>query len=355
MNRLIFTSLILILINSGFLHAEVKKIKHKHAKDDVHKCVECHDMGKGRKYFHKPVQAGLCTNCHSLYNNNEKLLMAKNSPKLCTMCHTGKEKIIQENKNVHPAIKINCTGCHDPHSGDRQFRLKHDKRKDLCLSCHTEKKEWISKVKNKHGAIYLEDGGCFACHDPHGTTRPKMLRVDSTKELCLSCHNKPLKRDEDGVMLMNMAKHLKENEKWHGPIVAGECTGCHNPHGSNNRRMLKGPYPTTPTAKFKPESYVCFICHDSEKITEASTTTFTNFRKDKKNLHTVHVKTSSIVCGTCHDFHGVKDPIPLLKDKTNYGAAQFRLRYKKAADGGSCNPICHEKREYKRGSVEPKP
>ena len=241
MNRLIFTSLILILINSSFLHAEVKKMKHKHVKDDVQKCINCHDMGKGRKYFHMPVRINSCSTCHNIFSRKDKLLRIKNSPELCIICHAGKRAIIRQDKNVHPSVKQACTGCHDPHSGDRRFRLKHDKRKDLCLSCHTEKKEWISTVKNQHGAIFLEDGGCFYCHDPHGTTRPKMLRVDTTKELCLSCHNKPIKRQEDGVMLPNMAKHLEENAKWHGPIIAGECIGCHNPHGSNKRRMLKGP------------------------------------------------------------------------------------------------------------------
>ena len=130
-------------------------------------------------------------------------------------------------------------------------------------------------------------------------------------------------------------------------IIAGECTGCHNPHGSNNPRMLKGKYPDKSTTKFTPESYFCFNCHDSKKITEQFTTMFTKFRKNKKNLHTVHVQASSIVCGTCHEFHAVKDPIPLLKEKTHFGSAKFNLKYIKTSDGGSCNPICHQKRESK--------
>lgn len=340
--------IIFLIISSACLNANTNNI-HKHADGDINKCTECHDMKKNKKYFHLPVKAGSCKNCHSFYNNNKKLLMAENTPKLCTMCHSAKEQLIQENKNVHPAIKINCTGCHDPHSGDRQYRLKADKRVDLCLTCHTEKKEWIKNVKNKHGAIDLKNGGCFGCHDPHGTTRPKMLRADSTKELCLSCHNKALKRDEDGMMLLNMDEHLKNNDKWHGPIIAGDCTGCHNPHGSDNLRMLRGKYPEKSIEKFKSESYVCFNCHDSEKITQKFTTTFTNFRNKNKNLHTIHVKNSSIVCGTCHEFHAVKEDIPLLKQKTNFGRAKFNLKYIKLDDGGSCSPICHQKREYRRG------
>ncbi len=361
----ILITLILIFLNSSYLQAQImqkapeykpgteKKI-HQHSKEDSHKCVKCHDVAEGKKYVHMPARIGSCTTCHNIFNKDKNLLRVEDNPGMCVMCHPSKRLLLVKDEHVHPSVKQACTGCHDPHAGDIKFRLKHDKRKDLCMSCHIEKKEWANNVKNKHGAIFMEDGGCFACHDPHGTSRPKMLRVDTTKELCLSCHNKPLKREEDGVMLPDMKKHLEENTKWHGPIVAGECTGCHNPHGSDNSRMLKGPYPSKSTAKFKPESYVCFNCHQSEKISKKSTVEFTNFRKNKKNLHFIHVKRSSIVCGTCHEFHGVKEDIPLLKGKTNFGTAKFNLRFIKAEDGGSCNPICHEKRDYKRGEFEPK-
>ncbi|QOY55812.1 hypothetical protein HUE87_06195 [Candidatus Sulfurimonas marisnigri] len=347
---------IVILMACNYLQAENKQAQsiqnvYKHSKEELkNKCDTCHDMREGNKYFHMPVKIGTCTACHNVNTDTKDLLRIKESPEMCILCHSAKRATYYKDKYQHPAIKQKgCTGCHDPHSGERKFRLKHDKRKDLCLSCHTEKKEWISSVKNKHGAIFLEDGGCFFCHDPHGTNRPKMLKAPTSKDLCLSCHNKPLKRDEDGKMLLNMKEHLDNNSKWHGPIITGNCVGCHNPHGSNNHRMLKGPYPSKSIAKFKPESYFCFICHDSEKITQASTTTFTNFRRNDKNLHTIHVKKSSIVCGTCHEFHAVKKQIPLLKEKTTFAGTKFSLNYIKNIDGGSCNPICHNKREYKRG------
>jgi len=343
-----------LFFSSACLQAQIKTNTYEHSKEDANNCVECHDMGKNKKFFHIPVKMGSCNNCHSFYNNNDKLLRMENGPNLCVFCHTSKEVLLQEDKNVHPPVKQSCTGCHDPHSGDIQYRLKADKRKDLCLGCHTEKVQWIKNSKNKHGAIDLADGGCFGCHDPHGTSRPNMLRVDSTKELCLSCHNETLKRDEDGKTLLNMAEHLKNNDKWHGPIIAGDCTSCHNPHGSNNPRMLRGKYPEKSTTKFKEEKYLCFSCHDSEKITQKFTTTFTKFRDKNKNLHTLHVQKSSIACGTCHDFHAVKDDIPLIKQKTNFGRAKFNLKYLKTPDGGSCNPICHQKKEYKRGDT-PKP
>jgi len=341
---------IIIFLNWHYLEAQEKHKIHKHTKKEANqKCSTCHDMRKGRKHFHMPVKIGSCSTCHNTNVTSKNLLRIKNGPELCILCHSSKRVTVKQDKYAHPAILRNCTGCHDPHSGDRRYRLKHDKKRDLCLSCHTEKKEWIKNAKNKHGAIDLPTGGCIACHDPHGTNRPKMLKAKTTKELCLSCHNKALKRDEDGKMLLNMQKHLADNTKWHGPIVAGNCVGCHNPHGSSNHRMLKGPYPSKSIAKFKPESYFCFLCHKPEKITKDYTRTDTNFRKNDKNLHAIHVKYSSIVCGTCHEFHAVKDPIPLLKNKTSFAGTKFPLHYEKKPDGGSCNPICHNKREYKRG------
>lgn len=355
MNRSVITIFTLILLSCFSLHAQ-NKPPYQHTKKEANeKCANCHDMREGNEFFHTPVKIGSCSSCHNIFNKTQNLLRIEVSPPLCTLCHGGKRRLLELDQNVHPPVKQDCTLCHDPHAGSRKFRLKDDRRRDLCLGCHSEKKEWINKVKNRHGAINLEDGGCIACHDPHSTTRPKMLKADNVRELCLSCHNKPLKRDEDGKMLLDMAKHLKENEKWHGPIVAGDCAGCHNPHGSDNHRMLKGPYPVKKsTVPFKPEAYFCFNCHETGKITEKATEKLTNFRKGTKNLHTVHVKNSSIVCGTCHEFHAVKDPVPLLKEKTNFWAAEFNLRYIKTPEGGSCNPICHNKREYTR-TPGPKP
>lgn len=353
MKRIIFLIKILIFFNLYYLQAATQtNVKvYEHSNEEMKKpCAECHDMREGKKYFHMPVKTGACTVCHNPSAGTKDLLRIKNSPELCVMCHATKSTTYYEDKYQHPAIKKrSCTGCHDPHAEDREFRLRYDKRKDLCLSCHEEKKKWISSVKNQHGAINLPDGGCFFCHDPHGTFRPKMLKAESTKELCLKCHNKPLRREEDGVMLLNMKEHLEQNEKWHGPIVAGNCVGCHNPHGSNNHRMLKGPFPKKGIVKFAPEKYVCFICHDTEKITMARTIEFTNFRREDKNLHTIHVKYSSISCPTCHELHAVKRDIPLLRDKTAFEKTKFNLNYLKKPDGGSCNPICHNKREYSRG------
>ncbi len=342
----------IFILTSCSLYA---KALYEHSKAEANTdCASCHDMQEGKEFFHAPVKAGSCSSCHNVFSKKKNLLRVDNIMDICIMCHSDKRRVVEADINVHPPVKQNCINCHDPHAGEHKFRLKADRKKDICLGCHTEKKAWIESVSNKHGAINLENGGCIACHDPHGTSRPKMIKADGTKDLCLKCHNKSLKRDEDGVRLQNIGKHLEKNKKWHGPIIVGECTGCHNPHGSNNHRMLKAPYPkTTGKEKFSRDKYVCFKCHQVEKFTDVKTTTQTNFRKGTKNLHTVHVKTSSITCGTCHDFHGIKKQLPLIKDKGVFFGTKFPLRFIKNPTGGSCNPICHAKRSYDRGSTAP--
>lgn len=350
----IFKLFILGLLSTQILMA---KPVYEHSKEEARQtCADCHEMREGNEYFHKPVMGGSCNSCHNVFNKTKDLLRTKDILDICIMCHSDKRRVVEGDKHAHPPVKNNCTFCHDPHSGKHQFRLKADRKRDICLTCHTDKKEWIANSKNKHGAINLENGGCIACHDPHGTGQPQMIKAKmGTKDACLKCHNKSLIRDEDGAKLLSIGDHLDENKKWHGPIVVGECTGCHNPHGSNNHRMLKRPYPSsTNRMKFSPDKYVCFKCHQTEKITAVKTTTETNFRKGKRNLHRIHVKDSSITCGTCHDFHGVKREIPLVKNNTTFVGTKFKLRYEKAEFGGSCNPICHARRHYERSDQIPR-
>ena len=349
MKYLLAVLLSITVFNINCFAAPKKKEIHIHdPKDASKRCSECHDMSEGKKYVHMPVKLNSCSSCHNTFIKTKNLLRTPHIIDICILCHTKKRTLIKTGKNIHPPVKQDCTNCHDPHAGNFKFRLKADKKRALCLTCHKKKKRWIKNVKNRHGAMNLKNGGCIACHDPHGTDRPKMIKESTVQKLCLSCHNKRLKRDEDGKMLQNIEKHLKNNNNWHGPIKKGKCTACHNPHGSNNHRMLKGAYPTTYTAKFDPKSYVCFKCHKSNKITRAKTTKTTKFRRGDKNLHTVHVKNYKLICGTCHDFHASKKPKPLIKDKTIFGRTEFKLRYIKTANGGSCNPVCHNKREYDR-------
>ncbi len=311
-------------------------------------CYSCHTSYENNDFIHGPVAAGACTICHDPHESeNAKLLTTPTINELCTSCHIDKANMLNSGENIHPPVAQSCVNCHDPHAQKHKFQLKRDRKKDLCLGCHTDKKERVTNSKNKHGAIEMGDK-CLGCHNPHSSPNMKLLKAEDSKTICLTCHSAPLKRDEDGKMLMNMGEHLANNPDIHGPIMWGDCAACHNPHGSNNLRMLKKPFPKKSSQKFTAEGYICFECHDSKKMTERYTTDVTEFRNGKKNTHYLHVNAKRISCKVCHDYHASKVMPHHLKTETKFGPAKFSLRYIESADGGSCNPICHTRRYYNR-------
>lgn len=312
-------------------------------------CGMCHTPKDDKKFIHGPVAAGACTACHNPHeSDNAKLLVASSVNELCTSCHQAKDAFLKNTPNIHPPVQDQCTNCHDPHTEDHQYQLKADGKKDLCVMCHTDKEVWTSTVTSKHGALD-RPRKCLECHDPHGSDHPKFLTKSTSKDLCLSCHDQKLKTDEDGYMLPDMAKHLEKNPDWHGPILWGDCASCHNPHGSNNLRMLTKPFPTTFYDKFDEKHYICFECHEPEKIKDEITTTATNFRNGDKNMHFVHVdKAKGRTCRACHDFHGSQEYPHHLRKKTQFGKINFPIRYIATENGGSCAPACHARRHYDR-------
>jgi predicted CXXCH cytochrome family protein len=64
-------------------------------------------------------------------------------------------------------------------------------------------------------------GGCIVCHDPHSSGRKFLLRSDP-RQFCLHCHEK---------------KAVFRNPAHKGEDAA--CTECHDAHSSNKRFMLK--------------------------------------------------------------------------------------------------------------------
>jgi DmsE family decaheme c-type cytochrome len=89
-----------------------------------------------------------------------------------------------------------------------------------CESCH---KQEAMKVK-RSGHMPLREGkmDCASCHNSHGSTNVRMLKVGNTvNESCASCH-----AEKRGPFL------------WEHAAGRENCASCHDPHGSNNDRML---------------------------------------------------------------------------------------------------------------------
>jgi predicted CXXCH cytochrome family protein len=217
----------------------------------------------------------------------------------------------------------------------------------LCFGCHKEKKEWINNSAVQHGAL-MTGGSCLNCHDPHASNIAKRLSL-APLDLCLSCHDRNLKTP-DGKILTNMKKLLEDNKNHHGPIRQKDCSGCHNPHGSSEFRMLKEGYPSTFYMSFGLNNYnLCFKCHEKAIVQTPITTEMTNFRNVDDTLHFRHVNkpVKGRTCRACHETHASNYP-KHMRESVPFGKWEFPLNYSKSETGGSCAPGCHKLKKYDR-------
>lgn len=151
-----------------------------------------------------------------------------------------------------------------PPEGFKRF-YTHDKVGPLtCTECHRKRRGKIdfqritparsncttSDCHPKFGkeATYVHGpvgaGVCISCHNPHGSFEP--LQLERTgQELCFVCHE--VKTEEF------------EQEVVHPPAEDG-CIDCHDPHQSNMRFQLRGDGETA--------SSLCFECHEEEMFTQ---------------------------------------------------------------------------------------
>jgi predicted CXXCH cytochrome family protein len=104
-----------------------------------------------------------------------------------------------------------------------------------CLQCHKSK----GAGKVVHPAVGM---GCGLCHvAPHAEEKPALSLSADVPGLCFQCH------DKGGF----------ENSSVHSPVAAGMCTACHNPHSSENEKLLSAKVPD-----------LCFGCHDKSAFTK---------------------------------------------------------------------------------------
>jgi predicted CXXCH cytochrome family protein len=136
----------------------------------------------------------------------------------------------------------------------------------------------------------------------------------------------------------------------HGPIADGNCAGCHQPHGSDNTRLLQKSYPESFYKGFNTKDYdLCFSCHDKQLATLEQTANLTNFRNGERNLHFVHVNKSDRgrSCRACHEVHASAQPLH-IRESVPYGSWKMPINYKRTESGGSCAPGCHKQFGYDR-------
>ena len=110
---------------------------------------------------------------------------------------------------------------------------------ETCVQCHRTE---VNKVhKSSHMPVGELNGNkmeCTTCHNPHGSQNVKMLKEgNSINEACATCH-----AEKRGPYL------------WDHAVGREGCMTCHDAHGSNNERMLVAKQPM-----------LCQRCHVSSR------------------------------------------------------------------------------------------
>jgi predicted CXXCH cytochrome family protein len=310
-------------------------------------CFSCHDSARfNENYQHGPAAVGACTKCHDPHESNEKYLSRIPARERCLKCHADFGKSLNEAKVVHAPVQLNqCYSCHNPH-GAALPNLVTKKMPDLCIYCHKKVGEKMVNAKVPHKPL-LQEGGCGTCHSAHFANSKGLLAADEMT-VCLNCHGK----DNLGTPpLKNIKREISSRKYLHGPLLKGQCKACHDPHGSNYFRMLRGSYPRELYVPYKEGEYsACLGCHDKNLLRFEETSLYTKFRNGKRNLHYVHVSNTrkGRSCRICHEPHA-SDGLRLINKKGyQFGDWNIPINFVVTPSGGSCAPGCHRAFAYDR-------
>jgi DmsE family decaheme c-type cytochrome len=188
-------------------------------------CQTCHRDGE-RSNFHRSshLTNGVgCTSCHSVHAAKVKqALLRDQPPSLCYTCHTeARAEFSRPYRHRVNEGLVQCMDCHNEHGGFLPKQLRTSASQDqVCYKCHAEKRGPFVYI---HVPVKAE--GCVACHTPHGSTNPRLLKVYPTNILCLQCHT---------LSLGNIPSQPPVGPAHNQSQKYQACTMCHAfIHGSN--------------------------------------------------------------------------------------------------------------------------
>jgi predicted CXXCH cytochrome family protein len=315
--------------------------------EQIELCFDCHDKDEvlAEEYQHGPTAEGACSECHDPHSSSNGGLLRVAGAQLCGECHDDIVEEIQAAEFIHDPAEDDCIDCHHPHSGPYPKMLFAEKRQ-LCNECHDDVIEIAEGAKVDHACVLTGDE-CLTCHSPHAGKDAGNLKEPQV-DLCISCHDKPV--ESNGVALLDVKMWLAEHPEWHEPIREGGCTECHQPHGGDNFRLLKGTFPSRFYSSFESERYsLCFSCHERAMVTREVTRKATGFRDGERNLHFLHVNKSrkGRTCRACHDAHASTNSFQ-IREVVPFGKWMMPINFEKRDRGGSCRSGCHRRLAYDR-------
>jgi DmsE family decaheme c-type cytochrome len=150
----------------------------------------------------------------------------------CIACHqTGLR--MHWSGSEHQSRDVSCSNCHTVHAPHDPVLAKVT-QPEVCYACHKTQRAQTHRISTH--PILAGKMACSDCHNPHGSTGPKLMVKNSVNETCYTCH-----AEKRGPFLWE-----------HAPVV-DDCTNCHTPHGSTNAPLLKARVP-----------WLCQECHSGD-------------------------------------------------------------------------------------------
>jgi DmsE family decaheme c-type cytochrome len=150
----------------------------------------------------------------------------------CLSCHQGGKRLHWD-ASQHQSRDIACSQCHAVHVKADPV-LGKVTQPEVCFACHKTERAQTHRVSTH--PIDAGKMSCSDCHNPHGTTGPKLLAKNNVNDTCFTCH-----AEKRGPFL------------WEHQPTTEDCTNCHTPHGSTNAALLKARVP-----------WLCQECHSGD-------------------------------------------------------------------------------------------
>lgn len=270
-----------LLLLVGFVVSPAWSASDQNAPDDA-TCLGCHD-GYDQTLantVHRLNQGSIgtsvkvaCISCHEggsvhaddpLKSNitNPSALSGDKALKACATCHLPHQELDNYGYNAHSLQQLNCSSCHKVHAAAPVVGLLIDDNTEFCGKCHSSTKLGFMRRSNHpvlQGAVT-----CLSCH--RFTKRADQNQMYGFGRVCEDCHS-----DVAGPFRF---EHPAANAY---DVQGGGCVECHNPHGSENDKLLK-----------QPNGTLCQACHAVPRHNTAHSGAYAN-----------------LDCLTCHtDIHG---------------------------------------------------
>ena len=124
--------------------------------------------------------------------------------------------LVEQNRSSHlPYAEKKCSNCHSSNKSKDDGLIV--PKQELCGVCH---KDFVTGA-NVHGPVAV--GDCLACHLPHSSPQPSLLKA-APNEICVHCH-------KEERLAKKMHERLNENGMG--------CMECHDAHSGDARYFLK--------------------------------------------------------------------------------------------------------------------